>query len=224
MLRVTAVAIIFAVLLGVFSSPITLSPPYDLKTQVPSLLPYRNSKDKDNRFRRLGLMRWTWKTDMPQWESGSLRIHGNFARSDRSFNGIVSKDENWAICIGIECFVATMKSDWTQVESLQTFQLPKRKTTGFIQITGLQATVNWGNDREREQRWRAFVGAMSQSKDILEFYNHMMHLMLNDSMLYGADGSISKEVPPLWTAHYNAMQHARAIPTLQFSTLSPTVV
>ncbi|KAJ3815092.1 hypothetical protein F5876DRAFT_72345 [Lentinula aff. lateritia] len=157
MLRVTAVvAIIFAVLLGVFSYPITLSPPYDLETQVPPLLPYRNSKDKDNRFRRLALMRWTWKTNMPKWDSDSLRIHGTFAGSSiRSFNGVVSKAENWAICIDIECFVATMGDKWTPVKHLQTFELPKRKTRGYIQITGLQATVNWGSDAEREQDIRA---------------------------------------------------------------------
>ncbi|KAJ4463205.1 hypothetical protein C8J55DRAFT_494513 [Lentinula edodes] len=217
MLRVTVVvAIIFAVLLGVFSSPITLSPPYDLKTQVPSW-PYRE-KIEDSRS-RLALMRWTWKTDMPEWDSNSLRIYGTFAGSSiRRFSGSVSQAENWAICIDMECFVATMNDNWTGVEHFQTFQLPKRKTRGYIQITGLQATVHWVSDSKREQCWRAFVdAASSKSKDILEFYNHMMHIMLNDNMLYGADGSILKEVPSIWTEHYNAMQNAWTIATLQSS-------
>ncbi|KAJ3880245.1 hypothetical protein F5051DRAFT_502003 [Lentinula edodes] len=104
---------IFAVLLGVSSSPITLSPPYKLETQVPSW-PYR-SQIEDTRS-RLALVRWTWKTDMPKWDSDSLRIHGG--SSSRTFSGSVSKTENWAICIDIECFVATMNDNWTGVKHL----------------------------------------------------------------------------------------------------------
>ncbi|KAJ3893152.1 hypothetical protein GG344DRAFT_75229 [Lentinula edodes] len=219
MLRVTVVvAIIFAVLLGVFSSPITLSPPYDLETQVPSLLPYRNSHDTYTRFRRLALMRWTWKIDMPEWDSHSLHIHGASVGSTRSSRSLsVSKAEKWAICIDIECFVATMNDDWTGVEHFQTFERPRKKTKGYIQITSLQATVDWDSRTKREQCWKAFVHAASQSKDIMEFYNHMVNLMLNAGMLHGEDGSTLKEVPPIWTAHYNIMQRAQATPTRRSS-------